>query len=118
MERQSNLSEECGSCERSGEVPLEKLAKPKTRIGADHSPSKKRLNRITGQLNAVSRMIDEREYCPHIIQQIRAATSALRSLEAEVLRGHLRGCVKSALESKNAFDVNDKIDEIVNLLKR
>lgn len=83
----------------------------------DHAASKKRINRIKGQLDAVSRMIDERVYCPDIIQQIRAATSALRGLEAEVLRGHLRGCVKKAMESKNSFEVNDKIEEILQLLK-
>ena len=84
----------------------------------DHSASKRRINRVKGQLDAVSRMIDEREYCPDIIQQIRAATSALRGLEAEVLRGHLRGCVRKAFESENSFEVNDKIEEILNLLSK
>lgn len=83
----------------------------------DHSASKARINRVKGQLDAVARMIDDREYCPDIIQQIRAATNALRGLEAEVLRGHLRGCVKTAFESKNAFEVNDKVEEILKLLK-
>ena len=87
-------------------------------VHPDHSASKKRINRVKGQLEAVSRMIENREYCPDIIQQIRAATSALRGLEAEVLKGHLRGCVKQAFESKNSFDINDKIDEVLLLLKR
>lgn len=82
----------------------------------DHSSSKKRLNRAKGQLEAVSRMIDERRYCPEIIQQIRAARSALLGLESEILRGHLRGCVKKAFESRNSFEANDKIEEILELL--
>ncbi len=81
----------------------------------DHSASLKRLNRIRGQIDAVARMIEERKYCPEILQQIRAAESALRSLEAEILRGHLRGCVKTAFESKNPFIADDKIEEIVRL---
>ncbi len=81
----------------------------------DHSPSKKRVNRVRGQLEAVSRMIDERRYCPEIIQQIRAATNALKSLEQEVLKGHLEGCVREAMESKDPFVVRNKVDEILKL---
>ena len=90
----------------------------KSPIHPDHSASKKRINRVKGQLDAVARMIDEREYCPNIIQQIRAATNALRSLESEVLRGHIRGCVKKAFESKDSFETNDKIEEILKLISK
>lgn len=89
---------------------------PSHRKHPDHSASKKRINRIRGQLDAVARMIDSREYCPNIIQQIRAATSALRGLEAEILGGHLRGCVKSALASKDANETDAKIEEIMRMV--
>lgn len=115
MEKQVIKDEHCDSCETQ---PNGKTgAGAQQSIHPDHSASKKRINRIKGQLDAVARMIDEREYCPDIIQQIRAATSALRGLEAEVLRGHLRGCVKKAMELQNSFEVNDKIEEILQLLK-
>lgn len=84
----------------------------------DHGASKKRINRIRGQLDAIARMIDDREYCPDIIQQIRASSSALKSLESEILRGHLRGCVREAFDSKDSFEIHDKIDEILSLLNR
>lgn len=82
----------------------------------DHSSTQPRVNRIQGQLNAVSRMIDERRYCPQILQQIRAARAALVGLEKEILREHLRGCVRTAFESRNPFEANDKIEEIIELL--
>ncbi|PWU18871.1 MAG: hypothetical protein C5B49_06565 [Bdellovibrio sp.] len=91
---------------------------PSPEVHPDHSASKKRINRIKGQLNAVARMIDDREYCPNIIQQIRAAKNALQSLESEILRGHIRGCVKKAFQSKDAFETNDKIEEILELINR
>ncbi len=120
MEKQIIKDEKCGSCDapdqdaatgRSAGASIEGMH-------PDHSASKKRINRVKGQLDAVARMIDEREYCPGIIQQIRAATSALRGLEAEVLRGHLRGCVKKAIQSNDSFEVNDKIEEILQLLSK
>ena len=113
--------DECGQCEAgelSASSPSNTAAQKSNRTHTDHAASKKRLNRIRGQLDAVARMIDDREYCPDIIQQIRAAASAMKSLEAEILRGHLRGCVRQAFESKDGFEMHDKIDEILELLGR
>jgi CsoR family transcriptional regulator, copper-sensing transcriptional repressor len=83
----------------------------------DHSASKKRLNRIRGQIEAISRMIDERQYCLDIVQQIRAATSALSSLEQEILKGHLQGCVKKAMTAKDPAEIQRRIEEIIKLWK-
>lgn len=88
-------------------------------LGSDHpshAASKKRINRVKGQLDAVSRMIDERRYCPEIIYQIRAATNAMKALEQEVLRGHLKGCVKTAFQSRDSFEIEEKIAEIMKLM--
>lgn len=111
----------CGTCEDTDSASAGTLSSSgqKTKeSNPDHGASKKRINRIRGQLDAVARMIDDREYCPDIIQQIRAASSAMKSLESEILRGHLRGCVRDAFESKDGFEIHDKIDEILNLLNR
>lgn len=82
----------------------------------DHAASKKRINRARGQLDAVARMIDERRYCPEIIYQIRAATNAMKALEQEIFQKHLTGCVKKAFESKDPFEMNEKISEIMKLM--
>lgn len=81
----------------------------------DHSPSQKRINRIKGQVEAVSRMIDEKKYCLDIIQQVRAASSALKSLEQEILKKHLEMCVRQAMESEDSILANHKIEEIVKI---
>lgn len=59
--------------------------------------AQKRVNRIKGQLDGVLRMLGEERKTAEVLQQIRAATNALRSLESEVVRGHLRGCVQEML---------------------
>ena len=82
----------------------------------DHDSLKPRLSRIRGQIDGIERMIDERRYCVDIINQMKAVQSALKSLEMQVLEGHLRACVRSTFESKNAFDAEKKIKEIVDLL--
>lgn len=84
----------------------------------DHQKLMPRLHRAKGQVEAVMRMVNEKEYCPNIIQQIRAASAALRSVEAEILQAHLGHCVKTALQSKTEFDATEKINELMVLFKR
>lgn len=85
--------------------------------GHDHSAELKRLSRIKGQVEGVERMIHEHRYCPEIVQQIKAIRAALKSLEASVIEGHMRHCVKEAIASRDAFVVQEKIEEIILLVK-
>lgn len=77
-----------------------------------------RLKRAQGQVDAVGRMIESNEYCPDIIQQLRAATSALKSLEAVILEAHLEHCVKDAIASNSEADAKKKITELISLFKK
>lgn len=54
---------------------------------------KGRINRISGQVNGVSRMIDEDRYCVDILNQIAAVRSALDALGVELLTNHIEGCM-------------------------
>ena len=83
----------------------------------DHSPQLKRLSRIKGQVEGVERMIEERRYCPEIVMQIKAVRSALKSLEMTVIEGHVRHCVKEAIQSGDANVIRQKIDEVLTLVK-
>ena len=86
------------------------------KINPDHGVQKKRVNRIKGQIDGIERMIDDRRYCVDILNQIKAARSALSSLEAEILKTHLRHCIQAAFQTNNAFDVDQKIQEIIELI--
>lgn len=77
-----------------------------------------RLKRIKGQIDGIERMITEKRYCVDILQQIKAAKSAMQALENSVLKSHLEGCVREAFESRNAINATKKIEEISNLLNR
>ena len=83
----------------------------------DHGAELKRMNRIKGQLEGVERMIIEKRYCPDIVIQIKAARSALKSLEANIVEGHMRHCVKTAIKSRNPLVVQEKLEEILLLMK-
>lgn len=76
------------------------------------------INRISGQISGVGKMVEEGRYCADILNQIRAARAALRTLEGQVLSRHLECCLKDAVQSGNAQTQAKKIDEIVQLIKR
>lgn len=97
------------------------MAKAETKSSATHGHGSHlgdlpRLRRVKGQVEGVERMIVEGRYCVDILNQIKAARSALLSLENSILKTHLNCCVQQALESKNSFDAAKKIQEIVDLL--
>jgi DNA-binding FrmR family transcriptional regulator len=83
-----------------------------------HTENKARLARIEGQVKAVGRMIDNGEYCIDIITQIQAARSALQSVSKNILEKHLKHCVSSALAKQNEADIDQKLEEIMTVIKR
>lgn len=83
-----------------------------------HAENKTRLARIEGQVRAVNRMIDEGEYCIDIITQIQAARSALQSVSKIILEKHLKHCVAEALDENNSATIDEKLEEIMTVIKR
>ena len=81
----------------------------------DHTDQIKRINRMIGQLGGVKKMIEEGFYCPEILIQTKAVSSALRSLETSLLEGHLKGCVTEAFNSSKGED--QKIEELLQIFK-
>ena len=84
----------------------------------DHKGELPRLNRISGQVEGIKRMIDERRYCPDILIQIRAIRSALSAIEANILEAHLDSCVVSVFSANDENEKNKKIAELKDLYKR
>ena len=98
-------------------TPVKKhAAETHTSPHPDHGSEVARLKRIKGQVEGIERMIADRRYCPDIIMQVRAATSALKALEKAILRTHLGSCVKEAIQSKDRNEAETKIQELLELI--
>lgn len=82
----------------------------------DHAAVLVRLNRAAGQIKGVSAMIQERRYCVDILTQLKAAQSAIRHVEAEIMERHIRSCIQDAFTSKNPREMEKKIQELVKLM--
>lgn len=84
----------------------------------DRKKSLARLNRIEGQVRGVARMLEEDRYCIDILTQLSAAKSALGAVEREILKDHSRHCVAHAIDSGNAADQHEKMNELIELLAK
>jgi DNA-binding FrmR family transcriptional regulator len=83
-----------------------------------HTENSARLSRIEGQIKGVKRMIEEGEYCIDIITQIQAGRAALQSVSKIILEKHLKHCVTVALETKDEAEIEQKLEEIMMVIKR
>ena len=68
-----------------------------------------------GQLDGILTMIENDRYCIDISNQLLATQSILSRANREVLKAHISGCVKEAVE---AHDADAKIDEILTLVDK
>ena len=83
----------------------------------NHSGEIHRINRIIGQLEGVQKMILERRYCMDILNQTKAITSAIHSLESALLEKHLHHCVVASF-SQSEEEREQKTKEILELFKK
>ncbi|MBQ5901062.1 MAG: metal-sensing transcriptional repressor [Acutalibacteraceae bacterium] len=73
-----------------------------------------RLNRINGQINGITKMIENDAYCNDVLIQLSAVQNSVKSLSTYVLENHLYTCVPNDLENGEY----DTIDELISLFKR
>ena len=77
---------------------------------------KNRLNRMVGQLNGISRMLDENRYCGDILIQISAVEKALQSFGYNVLQSHMESCVTDEVKNGNPAIMRETL-ELMKKLK-
>lgn len=83
----------------------------------DHSDESVRINRAIGQLEGIKRMIEERRYCPDILVQTRAVTSAVMAVEARILERHIGSCVKAAFNADDGTEAGTKVTELIDIFR-
>lgn len=76
-----------------------------------------RLRRVSGQVDAVSRMIEEDAPCVDVVMQISAATGALSKVAQLLLESHVRTTLADAAESSSA-EREAMLEELIKLFGR
>ncbi len=82
---------------------------------ADKNKVNRLLNTAKGQLEGISKMIEEDRYCVDISNQLLATQAILQKVNEEILKAHMSHCIKQALIDGNG---EEKIDEIIDILNK
>lgn len=101
--------ENCENCDKK-ECKYKKTRRSEREIKALQS----RINRISGQLCGIKKMLDDNRYCTDILIQISAVNHAVKSLACAILEQHLNTCVVEQIKDGNT----ESLKEISDLMKR
>lgn len=80
----------------------------------DSAKIKKFINIAKGQLDGVSKMIDDERDKLEISDQLMATRSLLKKVNNIILKEHIDDCVKQAM----AYGDSEKIDEVIKALEK
>jgi DNA-binding FrmR family transcriptional regulator len=82
---------------------------------ADRDEINRLLKTAAGQIEGISKMVEENRYCMDISNQIMAVQSILKKANNEILKAHMHMCVKQAFQEGKE---EEKIDEIISLINK
>ena len=90
------------------------IERTKDRTDEEYTRLIHRLNRVEGQIRGIRGMLEKSAYCPDILIQVSAVTSALNSFNKELLAAHIRSCVAEDIRAGQ----DGSIDELVKVLQK
>ncbi len=99
------------------ETTLPHCSRKKVRDDKERRDLMNRLKRIEGQVRGLQRMLEEDAYCPDILTQASAASSAINSFCRVLLTSHLRTCVAEELRAGHDEAVEELADTLQKLMK-
>jgi CsoR family transcriptional regulator, copper-sensing transcriptional repressor len=76
------------------------------------------LRRIEGQVKGLQKMIQEKKYCVDIATQVYASIGALQRVAEKILEKHMEHCVVDALAGKSEKQRQEKITEMMKVIRR
>ncbi|QQS58649.1 metal-sensing transcriptional repressor [Candidatus Peregrinibacteria bacterium] len=68
-------------------------------------------------LGKILQMVEGDVYCINIIQQNLAVIGLLKSVNLDLLEGHLHCCVKSAMKAQDIQKMDEMMEEILKIMK-
>ena len=71
-----------------------------------------RLRKISGQVQGISKMVEDDRYCVDVLQQLSAVSSAVDSVSKKVVRNYLERCVTDAINGGDPL-IYDELMRVV-----
>jgi len=74
-----------------------------------------RLRKITGQLNAVEKMLGREYNCADVLMQLVSARRAIKALSEKLIHSHVEHCIEQA---SSPTDARRKLRDLLSVLER
>ncbi len=84
----------------------------------DFTDEVKRLNRVMGQIEGVSKMLNEQRKLQDVLIQCKAVHSALKSVESRILKAHLEVALDEISKLEKKKNREQKVAELEELFKQ
>jgi DNA-binding FrmR family transcriptional regulator len=87
----------------------------------DDTTRKKTIRRLQiaeGHVRAITRMVENGDYCIDVIRQIRAVQSALSKASQVILEDHLNHCVTTAVRGEDTARREKVLKEIADVFEQ
>lgn len=85
---------------------------------ADHERITRLLKTARGQIDGILRMVEDDRYCIDISTQLMATESLIARINADVLKAHVAGCMRTALETGDEAEKDAKLGEIETVIDK
>ena len=85
---------------------------------ADHDKVLRLLKTARGQIDGIMRMVEEDRYCIDVSTQLMATESLIGKINADVLKAHIEGCVRTAAETGSEEEKVAKLAEIERVIDK
>ncbi len=82
---------------------------------AERDALRLRLRKISGQLNAIDRMLAEDRDCAETLTQLVSARRGIKSLAEKLIHSHLHHCIEGA---RDQADAKKKMRDLLTVLER
>lgn len=76
------------------------------------------LKTARGQVDGLLQMVENDRYCIDISNQLMATIAILKKVNTQILDDHLHHCVTEALSGDDTVDAGEKIDEIMDVMRK
>ena len=76
---------------------------------ADRNRTVRLLKTARGQIDGILRMVEDDRYCIDISTQLMATESLIARINADVLKAHIEGCVRTAADAGTPEEKDEKI---------
>ena len=84
----------------------------------DRTSTSHKLKIIAGQIEGLSKMIEEGKYCVDVLTQSLSIQKSLQKIDKQILEEHINGCVVDQMKNGEETKATDELTKIYSLYRK